>query len=315
MTSIGIVGSGSIGASWAIVFAAAGHSVALWDPAPDVANRALNTIRAQLVELSAARLLHASPDDVLSRISVAETMAAAVKSADWIQENGPEKLEVRRQLFAELDKIALPGTIIASSTSGMAPSTFTDHLARRDRCLVAHPANPPYLLPLVELCPSSWTSGEVVQRARALMSASGRQVAVLKREAEGFLLNRLQGALLAEAFRIVAAEIADPDDIDTVIKSALGLRWSFMGPFETVDLNAPGGISDFCARYGSLYEGLQKQMPPRLWDQALVAKVDEARRKDLPVSDIPARQAWRDKRLMSLAAYLKTQPKARGTDE
>jgi 3-hydroxyacyl-CoA dehydrogenase len=147
------------------------------------------------------------------------------------------------------------------------------------------------------------------------MSASGRQVAVLKREANGFLLNRLQGALLAEAFRIVAADIADPDDIDTVIKSALGLRWSFMGPFETVDLNAPGGISDFCARYGSLYEDLQKEMPPRLWNEALVAKVDAARRQDLPVADIPARQAWRDKRLMSLAVYLKTQPKARGTDE
>jgi L-gulonate 3-dehydrogenase len=154
MTSIGIVGSGSIGASWAIVFAAAGHSVALWDPVPDVANGALNSIRAQLVELSAANLVHGSPDDVLSRISVAETMAAAVKSADWIQENGPEKLEIRRQLFAELDEIALPGAIIASSTSGMTPSTFTDRLVHRDRCLVAHPANPPYLLPLVELCPS-----------------------------------------------------------------------------------------------------------------------------------------------------------------
>lgn len=315
MTSIGIVGAGSIGASWAIVFATAGHSVALWDPAPGVAQGALSGIGTQLAELSAANLLPAGPDEVLSRIAVAETMAAAVKSAEWVQENGPEKLEIRRQLLAELDDATLPGAIIASSTSGMAPSTFTEHLRHRDRCLVAHPANPPYLLPLVELCPSPWTSAEVVQRARALMSASGRQVAVLKREAEGFLLNRLQGALLAEAFRLVAAGIADPDDIDTVIKSALGLRWSFMGPFETVDLNAPGGISDFCARYGSLYESLQKQMPPRLWDQALVAKIDEARRKDLPVSDIPARQAWRDKRLMSLAAYLKTQPKARGTDE
>jgi L-gulonate 3-dehydrogenase len=315
MTSIGIVGSGSIGASWAIVFAAARHSVALWDPAPGVANGSLNGIRAQLAELSAANLLHTSPDDVLSCISVAETMAEAVKSADWVQENGPEKLETRRRLFAELDDATPPGAIIASSTSGMAPSTFTEHLVHRERCLVAHPANPPYLLPLVELCPSPWTSDEVVQRARALMSASGRQVAVLKHEAEGFLLNRLQGALLAEAFRIVAAEIADPDDIDTVIKSALGLRWSFMGLFETVDLNAPGGISDFCARYGGLYQNLQKQMPPRLWDLALVTKVDEARRRDLPVADIPARQAWRDKRLMSLAAYLKIQPKARGTDE
>ncbi|MBN9008072.1 MAG: 3-hydroxyacyl-CoA dehydrogenase [Rhizobiales bacterium] len=311
MTNIAIVGSGSIGASWAIVFAAAGHRVRLWDPGEGVARAALTSIRPQLAELLSAGVIDTMPDEILSRMSVAETMAHAVETADYIQENGPEKLDIRRQLFVELDNLAHPNAIIASSTSGMAPSSFTDHLTRKDRCLVAHPANPPHLLPLVELCPSPWTSVETMQRAQALMVSAGRQVAALKHEAEGFLLNRLQGALLAEAFRIVAAGIADPDDIDTVMKHALGRRWSFMGPFETVDLNAPGGISDFCARYGSLYENLQRQMPPREWDAELVATVAEARRADLSISDIPDRQAWRDRRLMSLAAYLQTQPNPR----
>lgn len=280
----------------------------MWDPAPAAARAAIDGVAAQLAELSRAGLLGEQPDLILPRISVAASLQAAVQAADYIQENGPEKLDVRRSLFAELDGAAPPHAVIASSTSGMAPSTFTENLAGRHRCLVAHPANPPYLLPLVELCPAPWTAPEVMERTRVLMLAAGRKVAVLQREAEGFLLNRLQGALLAEAFRIVADGIAGPDDIDTVMKSALGLRWSFMGPFETVDLNAPGGITDFCARYGALYERLQHQMPPRAWDEALVGTIAAARRADVPLQSISQRQAWRDRRLMALAAYLKTQP-------
>ncbi len=307
---IAIIGSGAIGSSWAIVFAQAGNEVLIWDPAPEAATTAIDSIRAQLADLFQAGLLEEQPGAVLARISVAASMQSAVEAADHIQENGPEQLTVRRLLFAKLDQAAPPEAVIASSTSGMAPSTFTEGLQGRHRCLVAHPANPPYLLPLVELCPAPWTAPEVMEKTRALMLAAGRKVAVLKREAEGFLLNRLQGALLAEAFRIVADGIAGPDDVDTVMKSALGLRWSFMGPFETVDLNAPGGISDFCARYGTLYESLQHQMPPRAWDKDLVDKVAAARRADVPLTDISQRQVWRDKRLMALAAYLKTQPTA-----
>jgi L-gulonate 3-dehydrogenase len=307
---IAIIGSGAIGSSWAIVFAGAGNEVLLWDPAPEAATAAIVSIRAQLTELSHAGLLEEQPDAVLARISVAASMQAAVEAADHIQENGPEQLTVRRLLFSKLDQAASPEAVISSSTSGMAPSTFTEELKGRHRCLVAHPANPPYLLPLVELCPAPWTAPEVMETTRVLMVASGRQVAVLQREAEGFLLNRLQGALLAEAFRIVAGGIAGPDDVDTVMKNALGLRWSFMGPFETIDLHTPGGIIDFCTRYGALYENLQHQMPPRAWDKELVNKVAAARRADVPLKDISQRQAWRDKRLMALAAYLKTQPTA-----
>lgn len=190
----------------------------------------------------------------------------------------------------------------------MPASTFTEGLRGRHRCLIAHPANPPYLLPLVELCPAPWTSADALQRTRDLMLQARREVAVLRREVDGFLLNRLQGALLAEAFRLVADGVAAPGDIDTVLKHALGLRWSFMGPFETVDLNAPGGIADFCARYGGLYEALQRQMPPRAWDPALVDRFAEARREALALDGIPQRQAWRDRRLMALAAHKAGQP-------
>lgn len=307
-TQTAVVGAGAIGKAWALVFAQAGYGVSLWDPDPAAPRAALDFIAGQLAELAAHDLLREAPGASLSRIRLAADLADALHDADHVQENGPEALEVRQRTFAELDALAPPGATLASSTSGMPPSRFTADLPGRARCLVAHPANPPYLLPLVELCPAPWTAPETVERTRALMLGAGREIAVMHREADGFLLNRLQGALLAEAFRLVADGVADPDDVDAVMKHGLGLRWSFMGPFETVDLNAPGGISDFCARYATLYEALQHQMPPRAWDAALVERVARARRADVPEAGITERQAWRDRRLMALAAHLAGQP-------
>lgn len=306
---VALIGAGAIGRAWALVFARAGFPVRLWDPDPKAGDAALDFVCAQLADLAGFGLFEGAAEAVTDRITVATSIADAVRGAELVQENGPEDLAVRRQVFAELDALAAPGAILASSTSGMPASSFTAALPGRARCLVAHPANPPHLLPLVELAPAPWTDPEVVARARALMVSAGRQVALLRRETDGFVMNRLQGALLAEAFRLVADGVVGPDDVDTVVKHALGLRWSFMGPFETVDLNAPGGISDFCARYGSLYEALQEQMPPRLWDAGLVAEVAAARRADVAGNAIPERQAWRDRRLMALAAHLAGQPR------
>lgn len=305
---VAVVGAGSIGKAWALVFAQAGHEVSLWDADSVILTGALELIRVQLDELGAHGLLQEAPDTVLQRIFLAGSLEAAVGRAVHVQENGPEKLELRRTLFEALDRHAPAAATLASSTSGMPPSSFTEGLAGRARCLVAHAGNPPYLLPLVELCPAPWTSAAAVESVRALMQRAGRQVATMHKEAEGFILNRLQGALLAEAFRLVADGIAEPAAIDTVMKGSLGLRWSFMGPFETVDLNAPGGIADFCARYGGLYERLQQQMPPRAWDEELVGRVAAERRSALPVDAIVMRQAWRDRRLMALAQHLAEQP-------
>ena len=305
---VAVVGAGSIGKAWALVFAQAGHDVSLWDPDPAILSGAPDLIRVQLDDLAAHGLLSEAPDTVLRRIGLADSLEAAVGDAVHVQENGPEDLPLRRTLFAALDRHAPAAATLASSTSGMPPSSFTEGLAGRARCLVAHAGNPPYLLPLVELCPAPWTSAAALDSVRALMQGAGRQVAAMHKEAEGFILNRLQGALLAEAFRLVADGIADPAAIDTVMKGSLGLRWSFMGPFETVDLNAPGGLADFCRRYGGLYERLQAQMPPLAWDADLVGRVAAERRSELPLDGIAARQAWRDRRLMALAQHLAGQP-------
>jgi 3-hydroxyacyl-CoA dehydrogenase len=214
----------------------------------------------------------------------------------------------KQKLFAALDKAARPDAVLASSTSGIPASKFTKELAGRARCLVAHPVNPPYLVPLVELCPAPWTEPAAVTRTRALMSRAGQAPVTVNKEVTGFALNRLQGALLAEAFRLLADGVISPADLDATVKHGLGLRWSFMGPLETIDLNAPGGLADYCGRYGGLYAELQREMTPREWNEELVAKLQAARRADLPANMLAVRQEWRDRRLMALLAHKVSQP-------
>lgn len=308
MDKVAVVGCGLIGRAWAIVFARGGLDVALWDPQPGAAAAARAFAAARLPELRDAGLLGEPPAATLARIGEAASLADALAGAVYVQENGPERIPEKRALFAELDRLAGAGAILASSTSGIPASAFTDALPGRARCLVAHPANPPYLIPLVELCPAPWTAPGTVAGARALMERVGQVPATVNREMQGFVLNRLQGGLLAEAFRLLADGVISPADLDATVKHGLGLRWSFMGPLETIDLNAPGGLADYCTRYGGLYADLQAQMTPRAWDAPLVETLAAARREVLPEEQHAERQTWRDRRLMALLAHKADQP-------
>ena len=146
--------------------------------------------------------------------------------------------------------------VLASSTSALLPSSFTEDLDGRHRCLVVHPINPPYLIPAVEIVPSPWTDAGTMERTTAVMM-QGRPCAHRdEAELDGFVMNRLQGALLEEAFRLVADGYASVEDVDIGVRDGLALRWSFMGPFETIDLNAPGGVRDYVERYQGIYERL-----------------------------------------------------------
>jgi L-gulonate 3-dehydrogenase len=308
MTQVAVVGAGLIGRAWSIVFARAGFDVALWDPYPQQMEAAVAFIAERLPELEEAGLLKESPPLVARRVRPANSLAEAVAAAEHVQENGPEQVDAKRMLFDELDRLVGPDAVLASSTSGIPASAFTEGLKGRARCLVAHPVNPPYLIPLVELCPAPWTDPAFVSRTRALMTSAGQVPATVNKEMDGFALNRLQGALLAEAFRLVADGVVSPADLDALVKHGLGLRWSFMGPLETIDLNAPGGLKDYCERYGQLYLQLQRQMTPRVWDEALIEKMHAVRRADLPANMQSVRQEWRDRRLMALLAHNAAQP-------
>ena len=309
MERIAVVGAGLIGRAWSIVFARAGFEVAVWDPQPAAGPAAVEFIAARLPELQEAGLLAEPGEAVLARIRIAARLEEALEGVVHVQENGPERVADKADLFAELDRLAPPGAVLASSTSGIPASGFTGNLPGRGRCLVAHPVNPPYLLPLVELCPAPWTDPSVVTRTRALMERAGMVPATVHKEIEGFVLNRLQIALVAEAVRLVRDGVVSAEDCDATIKHGLGLRWSFMGPFETIDLNAPGGLADYCARYGGLFAGVvASQMQPADFTPELVARLEGARRAALPLAEQPARQEWRDRRLMALAAHKAGQP-------
>ncbi|HEY2968325.1 MAG TPA: 3-hydroxyacyl-CoA dehydrogenase [Casimicrobiaceae bacterium] len=302
-TKIAIVGAGLIGRAWSIVFARAGHAVAVYDDDADTLRNSLALLEGALADLAAAGLLDEEPAVTRARIGSAGTLAEAVNGAGYVQENIAEKLPAKQALFAELDRLAAPDAILASSTSTIPASQWSERLTGRARCLVAHPINPPHLVPLVELSPAPWTAAEVVARARALHEAAGQVPIVVSKEIQGFILNRLQGALLAEAFRLYADGYASIEDIDKTVRDGLGLRWSFMGPFETIDLNAPGGVVDYCERYGELYYEMAQTQLPRRWDEALVRRIERERRQRLPASELDARSAWRDRRLIELIAH------------
>ena len=298
-----IVGAGLIGQAWAIVFARAGWRVQLHDANAACLPEARQLIVRQLQELETQGLLQGA-GATAARVNVAQDLAAALQGADYVQESSPERLDVKQVLFRQLDALAPAAAIIGSSTSSIAASLYTEDLPGRHRCLVAHPVNPPYLIPVVELCPAPWTSADVVARARDIMQSIAQKPVVVRKEVEGFILNRLQGALLHEAFRLYAAGVASAEDIDTTVKHGLGLRWSFMGPFETIDLNAPGGLADYCARYGGLYQSIgQEQREPPAWSEALVGAIAQERRAQLPQEDLQARRLWRDERLMQLMRH------------
>lgn len=303
MTTIAIVGAGLIGRAWATVFASHGCEVALHDLAPGAAEAARAHIETNLEELAGHGLVSDAKGS-LARIRVASDLADALEGAELVQENGPETLKAKRALFVEMDALAASSTILASSTSFIMASTFSEGLAGRARCLVAHPVNPPHLVPIVELAPAPWTDPAVVERAQAIYEQAGQVPITLRKEKPGFVLNRLQAVLLAEAFRLVGEGVASAEDVDKTIRDGLGLRWSFMGPFETIELNAPGGIPDYCARYGASLAQMQPEAGGSdPFGPDTVATVMSEWQGTQSAERVKRLSEWRDTRLAALQAH------------
>ncbi len=307
MSKIALVGLGLVGRAWAVSFARAGHEISIWDERAEAIDEALAFVNKALPDLDANDLLNGdAPLVVRSRMRRAGSLEDALEGASYVQENTPEDPETKKRVFAGLDRRADPEAVLASSTSAILPSLFTETLQGRARCLVAHPINPPYLIPAVEIVPAPWTDPAVVDRAAALLAAAGHAPIVLKREIDGFIVNRLQGALLEEAFRLVADGFASTEDVDTALRDGLALPWSFMGPFETIDLNAPGGVRDYARRYQQIYARIFPSMQRRVdWSGPAMDGIEAERRARLPAEKLGERAAWRDRRLMALAAHKK----------
>lgn len=313
--TIAVVGGGSIGVAWAVVFARSGRPVQLLEPVKERRRACIPEVRDRLNDLSAADLLEEPVDVVADRVSLSDRTETALSGAVHVQECAPENLELKRAIFAELDVLAPSETTLASSSSTIPCSAIAGTLPGKARCMVAHPGNPPYLLPIVELVPAPFTSDVTTNRVESLMRSARMSPVRVQSEIEGFVFNRLQGALLREAYCLVRDRIIAPSDLDKVVTAGLGRRWSVIGPFATAELNTRGGISAHAQRLGPAYarmgaergqddpwtESLVSQvatdihagLPPEMWeshvqrrDQALMA-LERARRDTAPVLQEP----------------------------
>lgn len=300
---VAIIGAGLVGSGWAIVYARAGLDVTIFDESEAIRSAVLDRIAASLEDMKAAGLVEETAP-ILTRLRVAETLNDAVSDTDYIQESVFERQDVKRAASLAIDAAMRPDAVVGSSSSGIPASAFTEDCRHRARFLVVHPVNPPHLVPVVELVPAPWTDPAILPWLRAEIAATGQAPVVVNREIEGFILNRLQGALLNEAWALFEEGYASAADIDLTVSQGLGLRWSFMGPFETIDLNAPGGIDEYARRLGPLYHAVaQSRRDPRPWSDELAARAAEERRAILPQEGLAERSAWRDRKLMALAAH------------
>lgn len=307
---VSVVGAGSIGVAWAVVFARAGLTVRLHDADEDRLNVALTEVRARMEMLESHALLEEPAEDASARVAGVPDLEVAVAGAEHVQECASEQLHVKRDLFAELDRLCPADVVLASSTSAIPASRFAAGLAGAGRCLVAHPANPPYLLPVVELVPSPLTTRETVRRTEQLLSGCGMEPVILRAEVLGFGYNRLQGALLREAYCLVRDGVLSVDDVDRLVRHGLGRRWSVIGPFETADLNTRGGIAAHAALLGPSYQQMgaeRGQHDP--WTDDLVAEVTAQRRALVPADEWQDRVVWRDLALMDLESARRRSPR------
>ncbi|MDB9872714.1 3-hydroxyacyl-CoA dehydrogenase [Alphaproteobacteria bacterium] len=300
MKNIGVIGGGLIGASWAAIFSKSGFNVFVYDTIPVVFDTFNERVKLFLEELKSIDP-KINIEDSFNRISINVSIEDLCHNVDYIQESAPEILSVKQELFAKLDQLAPDHVVIASSSSAMPISSITQNLKGQHRCIIAHPANPPHLIPCVEICPGPNTSSITIEKAKTIFDQSGASSVNVKKEIDGFILNRLQGALLNESLRLYSEGYASSDEIDATIRDGLGLRWAFMGPFETIDLNAPGGIRDYMARYGPMYIEMAKtQTKIPDWSDEAGEKLEIERRKILPEDQLQERAKKRNLLLKSL---------------
>lgn len=260
---VAIVGAGTIGLGWAVVFSRAGFAVTVSDPDQEQLDRFRERVRSEL-ELCAAESGDGRDLDVeasLERIGYQPDLSAAVGDADYVQECAPERLTVKQEVFRALDDAAPADAILASSASALLPDDIFALVSEggRRRCLVAHPTNPPHIVPLVELVGGSETDPTLVDATRALLDQVGQTPILCRKPAYGFVLNRLQMALFREALHLARDGVASVADIDRAVSEGLGLRWALLGPYAVEATNADG-VRDDLEKFGEFMVSVWREL-------------------------------------------------------
>lgn len=309
--TITVIGSGLIGRSWAMVFVSGGYSVKIYDNQPGQAAKAIQEIRKQLEELEEAHMLRGElrANQQLDLISSHDDLSQALQGAFFVQECVFEQLDVKQSVFQDIERLVGEDIILSSSTSCLVPSNVFSKVQNRTRCIVSHPVNPPYYVKLVELVPHPETAAAVMDTTHSLMTKVGQAPIRLKREIDGFALNRVQAAIIAESWRLVQDGVISVKDIDLLMSEGLGMRYAFIGPMETMHLNAPAGLEDYMKRYG---EGITRVLnsfgPVPDFSGGEAAKKIVSEMCELVPNDpqnLSARMERRDQLLMALAKLKK----------
>ncbi|XP_062575253.1 lambda-crystallin-like [Saccostrea cucullata] len=299
---VGIIGSGLIGHSFAMLYAAAGYRVRMYDIKPEQVQHALSIIDDQLEHLAENGLLRGklTIKEQRSLITGTNDFTECVKDAFFIQECVNERLELKREVHAKIDPICRKDAIISSSASALVPSLISEGLSNKNRFIVCHPTNPPFYAPLVEVIPAPWTDPEVVVTTKELMTEIGQVPVLVKKEIDGFVLNRIQYAIIGECWRLYEEGVMSAEDIDKVMSEGLGRRYAFMGPLETAFLNADG-MHSYGDRYRDMIYRVQSSFgPPKKMEGPTLEKIHNEIAARIPLDKLHERRKWRDIRLASL---------------
>ena len=310
ISSVACVGGGTIGFSWAVLFAQHGMRVKIHDVSEAVLSRANAELRdAYDTLVEAGVMTDADMSTALSRITTTTDLAEAVKDVDYVQESGPERYRIKREIYRELDRLARPEAILASSTSAMLMTEIQKATTHPERCVVAHPYNPPHIVPLVEIVPGEATSAETVAVARDFMSSMGRVPVVARKECRGHIVNHMQAVIYREAKWLVGNGVATAAEIDLAFRTGPGLRLALMGPFLVGTFTSPGGLQDTMID-GKLNHMLEDDIPSRIereapprspeneleWAKMCVAQMEE----ELTGTDMQQVKKWRDAKLLQI---------------
>ena len=310
ISTVAVVGTGVIGRSWIQVFARAGCQTRIHDRDAAQVENALAWVEKDLEEDRKAGLLSSEEAAARrSRVTAHDNLNKAVAGAGYVQESGPERIELKKALYAELDRASDPTAILGSSTSAIDMTEIAAGLPGARRCIVAHPVNPPHVVPVVEVLPGKETDPEVVQQTCAFLKEVGQTPVLMNFYVPGFLLNRMQAALIKEAINLVTSGVADVDAVDAVIRDGLGLRWALMGPFGVANTNADGGVREYFTRYRGDYTELMNDLGPTPeFDAASIEQMGKATDEMVGSIDRGEIRGWRDRMVRKIRALKKEDP-------